>query len=121
MITVEGSGFRVGAANAYAREWIARNFKDLAMEGKFADKEKGIKGLAIWGGKHSVPFLIDLLEEPNSFVKEHVFRALGELKDERQTFEFLGWIGVAFFGAAAVLWTIWPAWLKMEVPAAPLR
>ncbi len=66
-----------------ARKQIARNFKDLAMEGKFGDKEKGIKGLAIWGGKHSVPFLLELLDEPNSFVKEHVFRALGELKDER--------------------------------------
>lgn len=27
-ITVEGSGFRVGAANAYARDWIVRNFKE---------------------------------------------------------------------------------------------
>lgn len=53
--------------------------------------------------------------------KETIHRLRGELKEERQTFEFLGWIGVVFLGAAALLWAIWPEWLKMEVPATPLR
>lgn len=53
--------------------------------------------------------------------KEAIHRLRGELKEERQTFEFLGWVGVVFFGAAALLWAIWPAWLKMEVPAVPVR
>jgi hypothetical protein len=53
--------------------------------------------------------------------KETIHRLRGELKEERRTFEFLGWIGMAFLGAAALLWAIWPAWLKMEVPAGPLR
>jgi len=66
-----------------ARKQIARNFKDLATDGRGQDREKGIKGMVVWGGKHSVPFLLDLLDEPHSFVAEHVFRALGELKDER--------------------------------------
>jgi hypothetical protein len=68
---------------AEARKQIARNFKDLATDGGGPDREKGIKGMVVWGGKHSVPFLLDLLDEPHSFVAEHVFRALGELKDER--------------------------------------
>lgn len=38
------------------------------------------------------------------------------VREERKTFEFLGWIGVAFLGAAAVLWAIWPAWLKFAPP-----
>jgi len=53
--------------------------------------------------------------------KETIHRLRGELKEERRTFEFLGWIGVVFLGAAALLWAIWPAWLKMAVPATPLR
>ncbi|MCG3147489.1 MAG: hypothetical protein PCFJNLEI_00929 [Verrucomicrobiae bacterium] len=53
--------------------------------------------------------------------QETIHRLRAELKEERRTFEFLGWIGVVFLGAAALLWAIWPAWLKMEVPALPLR
>ena len=53
--------------------------------------------------------------------KETIHRLRAELKEERQTFEFLGWLGVVFLGAAAVLWAIWPAWLKMQTPASPLR
>ena len=34
-----------------------------------------------WGGKHSVPLLIKLLEEP--LLNNEVFRALGSLKDSR--------------------------------------
>ncbi|MEI6083386.1 MAG: hypothetical protein WCS70_03700 [Verrucomicrobiota bacterium] len=53
--------------------------------------------------------------------KETIHRLRGELKEERRTFEFLGWIGVVFLGSAALLWAIWPEWLKMEEPAVPLR
>ena len=50
-----------------------------------------------------------------------IHRLRGALVEERQTFEFLGWVGVAFLGAAALLWMIWPAWLKMDVPPALFR
>lgn len=53
--------------------------------------------------------------------KETITRLRGALKDERQTFEFLGWLGVVFLGAAAVLWMIWPAWLKMDAPPGVMR
>lgn len=53
--------------------------------------------------------------------KETITRLRGALKDERQTFEFLGWVGVVFLGAAALLWIIWPPWLKIEAPSAVLR
>jgi len=53
--------------------------------------------------------------------KETVKQLRGALKEERQTFEFLGWIGVAFLGAAAVLWAIWPAWLKIGPPPPEFR
>ena len=53
--------------------------------------------------------------------KETITQLRGALKDERETFEFLGWIGVVFLGAAALLWVIWPEWLKMDAPPALFR
>jgi hypothetical protein len=43
------------------------------------------------------------------------------LKEERQTFEFVGWVGAAFLGATALLWAIWPAWLKIAPPSLASR
>jgi hypothetical protein len=43
------------------------------------------------------------------------------LRDERQTFAFVGWIGVVFLGAAALLWAIWPKLLKIGPPPAEFR
>jgi len=53
--------------------------------------------------------------------KETVTKLRGALKEERQTFAFLGWIGAAFLGAAALLWAIWPAWLKIGPPSPEFR
>jgi len=53
--------------------------------------------------------------------KETIGQLRGALREERRTFELLGWIGVAFLGAAALLWAIWPAWLKISPPSAELR
>ena len=53
--------------------------------------------------------------------KATIQRLRGALTEERKTFEFLGWVGVVFLGAAAVLWVMWPAWLKHEAPSAVLR
>jgi len=53
--------------------------------------------------------------------KDTITQLRGALKEERQTFEFLGWIGAAFLGAVALLWAIWPAWLKIGAPAAEYR
>jgi len=50
-----------------------------------------------------------------------IHRLRGALLEERRTFEFLGWLGVVFLGAAALLWAIWPAWLKMDLPPAGFR
>jgi len=48
--------------------------------------------------------------------KEQIAQLRGAIQEERQTFEFLGWIGVVFLGSAAVLWMVWPAWLRMDTP-----
>ncbi len=49
--------------------------------------------------------------------KERIAELRGALREERQTFEFLGWAAVVFLAALAVLWAIWPVWLKTEPPS----
>lgn len=53
--------------------------------------------------------------------KETISQLRTALREERRTFDFLGWLLVAFLGAAALLWAIWPAWLKIEAPAPEFR
>ena len=53
--------------------------------------------------------------------QETIRRLRGEVREERKTFELLGWIGVVFLVAAALLWAIWPAWLKLPLPAPAVR
>ncbi len=53
--------------------------------------------------------------------KETIGRLRTALREERKTFAFLGWTGVVFLGAAALLWAIWPAWLKIGPPPAEFR
>ncbi len=65
--------------------------------------------------------LEDAAAEKLKLDKETITQLRGALKEERQTFEFLGVIGVAFLGAAALLWAIWPAWLKIGPPTPILR
>jgi hypothetical protein len=53
--------------------------------------------------------------------KETIGQLRGALREERRTFEFLGWVGVVFLGAAALLWATWPSWLKLVPPPPELR
>jgi HEAT repeat protein len=65
------------------RAEICRAFKELATTGQFDDQRKGIEGMVKWAGKYSVPTLLEMLDRPHGFGKEHVYKALGDLKDER--------------------------------------
>lgn len=53
--------------------------------------------------------------------KETISQLRTALREERRTFDFLGWLMVAFLGASALLWAIWPAWLKTSPPAPEFR
>jgi len=53
--------------------------------------------------------------------KETVTRLRSALKEENSTFDMIGWICVAFLGATALLWAIWPAWLKIAPPSPVMR
>lgn len=53
--------------------------------------------------------------------KETIGQLRRALREERQTFQFLGWIGVAFLSAAALLWATWPKWLNIGAPQPEFR
>lgn len=53
--------------------------------------------------------------------KETIGQLRTALREEQKTFVFLGWTGVVFLSAAALLWAIWPRWLKIEAPPTELR
>ena len=58
-------------------------FKHLAEEGRFDTRRKAVRGLVIWGGKFSVPILVKLMDDRDTFLVREVIKALGDLKDER--------------------------------------
>jgi hypothetical protein len=70
-------------ANAETRKLIARGYRSLAMEGRGHRQEEAIRGLVIWGGKYSVPVLVELLEKDGQHASDELFTALGQLKDPR--------------------------------------
>ncbi len=61
---------------------IALGFKQLAFESHF-EQPDGIRGMVIWGGKHSVPPLIELLESNKLSVPLELYVALIKLQDSR--------------------------------------
>jgi hypothetical protein len=52
---------------------------------------------------------------------ETVAQLRNALQEERQTFTFVGGIVATFLGATALLWAIWPSWLKIGPPPAGFR
>jgi hypothetical protein len=65
--------------------------------------------------------LEEAAEQKLKLDKQTIRQLRTALREERQTFEFLGWTGVIFLGAAALLWAIWPSWLKIGPPPAGFR
>ncbi len=67
-------------ADPNTRKLIARGYRSLATERNGFHKEQAIQGLVIWGGKYSVPILVELLEK-DKFGSEELYDALAQLKD----------------------------------------
>jgi hypothetical protein len=57
---------------------IARGFRELALGSHF-DRDDAVRGLVIWGGKYSVPIIVQLLDEDRPGPQEAIFRALGDV------------------------------------------
>lgn len=68
-------------ANPDTRKMIARGYRSLALEGQGLQRDEAIRGLVIWGGKYSVPILIDLLDKDKLGHSETLYDALAQLKD----------------------------------------
>lgn len=53
--------------------------------------------------------------------RETIGRLRTSLRAEQDTFRFLGWLVVAFFVSAAMLWAILPRWISTGVPFGVMR
>jgi hypothetical protein len=67
-------------ADPNTRKLIARGYRSLATEKSGFHKDEAVQGLVIWGGKYSVPILIEMLEN-DKFANDAIFDGLAELKD----------------------------------------
>jgi hypothetical protein len=74
-----------GAASKDQRKAIARAIRDVAFDDlvSASDQEIAVEGLVNWGGKYSVPILIDLLDSRGAFVRQKCYELLGQLADSR--------------------------------------
>jgi hypothetical protein len=64
------------------RKQVARNFRAIAMEDSIADG-RAVDGLVLYGGKFSVPVLVELLDRPGGRIDREITAALAKLKDPR--------------------------------------
>jgi len=88
-------------ANPETRKLIARGYRAVAMEDRLG-QESAIRGLVIWGGKFSVPILIELMEKERTRVPEEIFEGLASLKDPQGAEAVARYLGNFFNNDAAV-------------------
>jgi hypothetical protein len=67
-------------ADLNTRKLVARGYRSLATEKNGFHKDKAVQGLVIWGGKYSVPILVEMLDK-DKFGTDEIYDALGKLKD----------------------------------------
>lgn len=108
-------------ANADTRKLIARGYKTMAEEGRGFDQEKAIRGLVVWGGKYSVPIIIEMLEKEGRHPSEEYFDALAQLKDPRGAAAIARFLGDFFSHdkAVAALRRMGPSAEDALIAAAP--
>ena len=69
-------------SSAKVRSKVAKGFKRLAFESKFYSEE-GVRGMSRWGGKHSIPYLAELLEIETFHGSEAIYKILSQSDDPR--------------------------------------
>jgi hypothetical protein len=89
-------------ANADTRKLIARGYKAMAEDERGFGQENAIRGLVIWGGKHSVPIIIEMMEKEGRHPSEEYFNALARLKDPRGAEAMAKYLGDFFSHDEAV-------------------
>lgn len=88
-------------SDANVREQIARGFKDLAFDER-SMRDEGIRGMVLWGGQHSLPLLIDLLERQRLRTPDSLFDALAQYRDPKAAEAVTRQLGNFFNHDAAV-------------------
>ena len=68
-------------ASADTRKLIARGYRAMVAEERGFSQNTAIQGLVIWGGKYSVPILVELVDKDKHGQSEELYDALGQLKD----------------------------------------
>ena len=69
-------------ANPETRKLIARGYRTVAIEDTLG-RASAVRGLVIWGGQHSVPILVEMMEKEKMSVPDEIFDGLATLKDPR--------------------------------------
>lgn len=108
-------------ANPDTRKLIARGYRSLALEGRGHSQDEAVQGLVIWGGKHAVPVLIELMDGEKLGAPEAVMTGLGKLKDPRGAEAVARYLGNFFSHdkAVASLRQMGPAAEDALIKAAP--
>jgi hypothetical protein len=77
------SFFAVLAPRTATIEKVARALEARLADSVWPARTSVVKALGVWGTKGSVPVLIDLLDEPDYFLRAEAAAALGKLQDGR--------------------------------------
>jgi hypothetical protein len=67
------------------RQAIARAIRDIALDESvnFSTRAKAVPALVVWGSTHAIPYLVQILEQQDHFVRRAVLEELKDLPDER--------------------------------------
>jgi hypothetical protein len=85
------------------RKQIAVNFRTLALkEGHPDGAQKAVRGLVLYGGKYSVPILIEVLEQEHFKAPQELFDGLAAFPSANGAEALAGRLGDFFNHAAAV-------------------
>ncbi len=83
------------------RKRIARGYREAAFNSPF-DQDAAIRGLVLWGGKFSVPLLIEILEGEKLGASSAVFDGLAEYPTPEGAAAVAGQISNFFSGEKAI-------------------
>ena len=71
-------------ADPAVRKLIARGYRSLATDSTWGPSKESVRGLVIWGGKYSVPILVDLLDNSRGVtISPELLDGLASLKDPK--------------------------------------
>jgi HEAT repeat protein len=104
------------------RKQIAVNFRTLATtEGHHIDAGKAIRGLVLYGGKYSVPILVEILKRERFKVPRELFDGLAQYPDARGAEAIVPQLANAFNreAAASTIRTMGPVAEDALVTIAP--